>query len=94
MQSVEKYLDTKYGIVLLQPAYHRYHVELGEISSYPPGYKRKMQVSSVTTIRGFRLLRQSSDAATAHGRYTLEPVLPTSRTSVKSTAPSHMSTHR
>ena len=37
MQSVEKYLDTKYGIVLLQPAYHRYHVELGEISSYPPG---------------------------------------------------------
>lgn len=39
MESVEKYLDTKYGIVLLQPAYHRYHVELGEISSYPPGYK-------------------------------------------------------
>ena len=39
MQSVEKYLDTQYGIVLLQPAYHRYHVELGEISSYPPGYK-------------------------------------------------------
>lgn len=39
MQSVEKYLDTKYGIVLLQPAYHRYHAELGEISSYPPGQK-------------------------------------------------------
>ena len=39
MQSVEKYLDTKYGIVLLQPPYHRYHLELGEISSYPPGYK-------------------------------------------------------
>ena len=39
MQSVEKYLDTKYGIVLLQPPYHKYHVELGEISSYPPGYK-------------------------------------------------------
>ena len=39
MQSVEKYLDTKYGIVLLQPPYHRYHVKLGEISSYPPGYK-------------------------------------------------------
>ena len=41
MESVEKYLDTKYGIVLLQPPYHRYHVELGEISSYPPGYKEK-----------------------------------------------------
>ncbi|MCI7492086.1 MAG: glycosyl transferase [Lachnobacterium sp.] len=39
MESVEKYLDTKYGIVLLQPPYHRYHLELGEISSYPPGYK-------------------------------------------------------
>ncbi len=39
MQSVEKHLDTEYGIVLLQPPYHRYHVELGEISSYPPGYK-------------------------------------------------------
>lgn len=39
LESVEKYLDTKYGIVLLQPPYHRYHVELGEISSYPPGYK-------------------------------------------------------
>ena len=42
MQSVEKYLDTKYGIVLLQPPYHRYHVELGEISSYPPGYKENV----------------------------------------------------
>ena len=39
LKSVEKYLDTKYGIVLLQPAYTHYHLELGEISSYPPGYK-------------------------------------------------------
>lgn len=39
MQSVEKYLDTKYGIVLLQPCYTKYHVELGEITSYPGGYK-------------------------------------------------------
>lgn len=37
--SVKERLDTKYGIVLLQPAYTRYHLELGEISSYPPGYK-------------------------------------------------------
>ena len=35
----EDKLDTKYGIVLLQPAYTKYHLELGEISSYPPGYK-------------------------------------------------------
>ena len=39
MQSVEERLDTKYGIVLLNPAYTRYHLELGEITSYPPGYK-------------------------------------------------------
>ena len=39
LQSVKDKLDTKYGIVLLQPAYTRYHLELGEISSYPPGYK-------------------------------------------------------
>lgn len=39
LKSVEERLDTKYGIVLLQPAYTKYHVELGEITSYPPGYK-------------------------------------------------------
>ena len=39
LKSVEEKLDTKYGIVLLTPAYTRYHLELGEISSYPPGYK-------------------------------------------------------
>lgn len=39
LDSVKKYLDTKYGIVLLQPAYSHYYLNLGEISSYPPGYK-------------------------------------------------------
>ena len=39
LDSVKERLDTKYGIVLLQPAYTRYHLELGEITSYPPGYK-------------------------------------------------------
>ena len=39
LASVKEKLDTKYGIVLLQPAYTRYHEELGEITSYPPGYK-------------------------------------------------------
>ena len=39
LKSVEERLDTKFGIVLLQPAYTKYHLELGEISSYPPGYK-------------------------------------------------------
>ncbi|MCL2181310.1 MAG: glycosyl transferase, partial [Treponema sp.] len=39
LDSVKEHLDTKYGIVLLQPAYKEYHLELGEVSSYPPGYK-------------------------------------------------------
>jgi cellobiose phosphorylase len=39
LESVQERLTTPDGIVLQQPAYGRYHVELGEISSYPPGYK-------------------------------------------------------
>ncbi|NLC92001.1 MAG: glycosyl transferase, partial [Treponema sp.] len=39
LDSVKKYLDSKYGIVIVSPAYQDYHVELGEVSSYPPGYK-------------------------------------------------------
>ena len=39
LDSVRDILDSRYGIALLQPAYTRYHLELGEISSYPPGYK-------------------------------------------------------
>lgn len=39
LDSVKEHLDTKYGIVLQQPAYTTYHLNLGEISSYPPGYK-------------------------------------------------------
>jgi cellobiose phosphorylase len=39
LASVAAHLATPHGIVLQQPPYTRYHVELGEISSYPPGYK-------------------------------------------------------
>ena len=39
LDCVKEKLDTKYGVMILQPAYTRYHLELGEISSYPPGYK-------------------------------------------------------
>lgn len=39
LDSVKEKLDTDYGIMLLQPAYTKYHLELGEVSSYPPGYK-------------------------------------------------------
>jgi cellobiose phosphorylase len=39
LDSVGKHLATKHGIILLQPAFSRYYLHLGEISSYPPGYK-------------------------------------------------------
>ena len=39
LDSVRERLASAHGVVLLAPAYSRYHVELGEISSYPPGYK-------------------------------------------------------
>ena len=39
LDSVKKRLECKYGIVLLNPAYTTYKLNLGEISSYPPGYK-------------------------------------------------------
>ena len=39
LQSVTDRLATPHGIVLQQPAYSHYYLNLGEISSYPPGYK-------------------------------------------------------
>ncbi|MBQ9424547.1 MAG: hypothetical protein IJU42_01225 [Erysipelotrichaceae bacterium] len=39
LDSVAERLETKYGIVLQNPAYSTYKLNLGEISSYPPGYK-------------------------------------------------------
>jgi cellobiose phosphorylase len=44
LDSVRERLATEHGIVLVHPAYRRYHVELGEISSYPPGYKENAGV--------------------------------------------------
>jgi len=39
LDSVRKHLATAHGIVLQQPAYSKYLLHLGEISTYPPGYK-------------------------------------------------------
>ena len=44
LDSVKKYLECDYGIVLNYPPYSEYHTELGEISSYPPGYKENAGV--------------------------------------------------
>lgn len=39
LDSVKERLDCEYGIVLNNPAFTRYVIEYGEISTYPPGYK-------------------------------------------------------
>ena len=39
LESVKENLLCDYGVRLLSPCYTEYHKELGEISSYPPGYK-------------------------------------------------------
>lgn len=44
LDSVQKYLACQHGIVLLSPAYQKYYLHLGEISSYPPGYKENGSV--------------------------------------------------
>ncbi|HEB62099.1 MAG TPA: glycosyl transferase [Bacteroidetes bacterium] len=44
LDSVKKYLDTDYGIILNSPSYTKYYIELGEISTYPEGYKENGSV--------------------------------------------------
>ena len=39
LDSVKSMMDSEHGIVLNYPAFTRYHIEYGEISSYPQGYK-------------------------------------------------------
>ena len=39
LEAVNEHLSTPHGIVLQQPAFSKYYLHLGEISSYPPGYK-------------------------------------------------------
>lgn len=39
LNSVAEHLATPHGIILQQPAFSKYYLHLGEISSYPPGYK-------------------------------------------------------
>jgi cellobiose phosphorylase len=39
LDAVEEHLATPHGMVLQSPAYRTYRIELGEVSTYPPGYK-------------------------------------------------------
>jgi cellobiose phosphorylase len=44
LRAVHERLATPHGILLLQPAFSQYYLHLGEISSYPPGYKENASV--------------------------------------------------
>jgi cellobiose phosphorylase len=70
MDAVGKHLATQHGIVVQQPAYSRYYLQLGEISSYPPGYKENAgifcHVNPWVMIGEARLGRGD----TAHDYYT------------------------
>ncbi len=39
LDSANKYLECEHGLVLNNPAYTKYYIDYGEISSYPEGYK-------------------------------------------------------
>ena len=44
LDATREHLMFEYGVVLNWPAYRSYHLNLGEISSYPPGYKENGSV--------------------------------------------------
>ncbi|MDE6875209.1 MAG: glycosyl transferase [Lachnospiraceae bacterium] len=44
LDAVEERLGSKYGLVLNNPAFTKYYVEYGEISTYPAGYKENAGV--------------------------------------------------
>ena len=44
LDSVAEQLATPHGILLHQPAFTQYYLHLGEISTYPPGYKENAGV--------------------------------------------------
>ena len=93
LQSVQTRLDTKYGIVLLQPAYTNITWNWAKFPATPRA-TRRTQASSATTTPGSAVPRPSSATATGRLRFTKRPALPTSRTSARSTAPSLTSTAR
>jgi cellobiose phosphorylase len=44
LDAVGELLEGEHGVALVAPAFRRYRIELGEIGSYPPGYKENAAV--------------------------------------------------
>jgi len=71
LASVTKYLVNDYGVELLHPCYTEYHKELGEISSYPPGYKENGSVfchNNPWIVLGYAALHDGENAFDTYRR--------------------------
>ena len=65
LDSAKRILDCEHGLVLNQPAYTRYFIEYGEISSYPQGYKENAGIfchNNPWVIIGEALAGRADDA--------------------------------
>lgn len=65
LDSVNKYLVNDYGAELLYPPYSKYYLELGEISSYPPGNKENGSVfchNNPWIVIGFTKINDAENA--------------------------------
>ena len=69
LASVRDRLATPHGLMLLQPAFTSYQVELGEISSYPPGYKENASVFCHTNPWVMIAAAMTGDGDTAFDYY-------------------------
>ena len=67
LEAVGQHLATEHGVVLLDSPYYSYHLHLGEISSYPPGYKENGSVFCHTNP-----WVMISEAILGHGEQALE----------------------
>jgi cellobiose phosphorylase len=69
LDSVAERLATPHGIQLLQPGYTHYYLNLGEISSYPPGYKENGSVFCHTNPWIMIAEAMLGNGASAHDYY-------------------------
>ena len=65
LDACKRHLDTPHGMVLNNPAFTKYYVEMGEISSYPAGYKENAGIfchNNPWVIIGETVARRGNDA--------------------------------
>ena len=65
LDSCKRLLDCEHGMVLNNPAFTRYYVEMGEISTYPAGYKENAGIfchNNPWVIIGETVARRGNDA--------------------------------